>query len=116
MSLMIALLVGAEALSGSWLVDLRPTQDGKPVLQPMSLVIAADGKVSGTFYGTAIADGRANASNGRTCVAFTTYDNRGPYQHSGCLNGSILDGISWSTGRNFLLAWRAERGNAPAKP
>lgn len=116
MSILAALLLGADALSGSWQVDLRPTPDSKPVLQPMSLVVAADGKVSGTFYGTAVADGRATASNGRTCVAFTTYDNSGPYQHSGCLNGDKMDGLSWSTGRSFLLAWRAERGSASVKP
>jgi hypothetical protein len=116
MHILVAFLAGAEALGGSWLVDLRPTPASKPAPQAMSLTIAADGKVTGTFYGAAIADGRASVSNGRTCAAFTTSDNSGPYQHSACLLGNAVEGLSWSTGRNFLLAWKAERGGAPTRP
>ncbi len=110
----LALLATAGALAGTWTVDLRPSLDGPAYEKPMTLVVAGDGTVSGTFYGASIASGRASESNGRTCFAFTTADQSGPYQHSGCLKGDAVEGLSWSTGRGFLLAWSAKRQTAAA--
>ena len=112
----------ASPVQGDWSVDLRTDLSAKPYSQPMRLDVAADGKLTGTFYGGPIAEGRAATSNGRTCFAFNTADQSGPYHHAGCLRGAAIEGQSWSTGRNFLLAWRADRPTAeaakpkPAKP
>jgi hypothetical protein len=75
----------------------------------MELKIAEDGAVSGSFYGAPIQAGRATESNGRTCFAFNTFDQSGPYHHAGCLREAAIEGQSWSTGRDFLMNWRAER-------
>jgi hypothetical protein len=108
----VILAAAPAALNGGWVVDLRPTPESPAYTQPMTLAVAADGSVSGTFYGAPVISGRASESNGRTCLAFTTSDGSGAYQHSGCLRGDAVEGLSWSTGRGFLLAWRATR--APA--
>ena len=112
--MMVPVLIAAlSGLNGSWSVDLRLNASAPAYSQPMELEIGADGAVTGSFYNTAIEAGRAADSNGRTCFAFTTRDGSGPYQHSGCLRGEVVEGQSWSTGRNFLLNWRAQRASTP---
>ena len=77
---------------------------------PMTLQIAADGVVTGTFYNGPIDLGRASDTKGRRCFAFTTADRSGPYHTSGCLmKDGTLEGQTWSEGRNFLLPWTATR-------
>jgi hypothetical protein len=97
------------AIAGNWVVDLRLSDKDPPYSKPMVLTPAPDGSLSGEFYQSNIEAGRFNDRKGHQCVAFRTSDNSGPYQHSACLEGKIIKGISWSTGRNFLLQWTATR-------
>jgi hypothetical protein len=97
------------AIAGNWIVDLRLSDKDPPYSKPMVLTPAPDGSLSGEFYESNIEAGRFNNKKGHQCVAFRTSDNSGPYQHSACLEGKIIKGISWSTGRNFLLQWTATR-------
>lgn len=105
----LALAAALASLNGAWSVDLRTAPSAPAYSQPMELTVAPDGSVSGRFYGAPIDAGRAADNNGRTCFAFNTSDQSGPYHHAGCLKGQVIEGQSWSTGRNFLLNWRAER-------
>jgi hypothetical protein len=98
-----------KELSGDWTVDLRPTRDSPAYLKPMRIEVASDNAVTGTFYESAIESGRADASKGRACFAFTTSDGSGPYQTSGCVVGDKIEGQTWSSGRGFLLVWTASR-------
>ena len=99
----------APGLEGRWIVDLRLRFTDAPYSKPMVLTIAADGTVSGEFYDHEIESGKARTLKGRTCFAFRTSDQSGPYQTSGCLVGSQIDGQSWSEGRKFVLPWTATR-------
>ena len=96
-------------LAGEWTVDLRPKPHAPAYLKPMTLTVAPDGKLTGSFYDHAIESGRAIATNGRPCFAFRTSDASGPYQTSGCLNGEVIEGQTWSEGRSFVLVWTARR-------
>ncbi len=98
-----------QAMAGSWTVDLRPELDVDPYSQPMELRIERGGGVTGSFYGSPILGGKAGTGQGRTCVAFRTSDNSGPYHSSACLQGGTLVGETWSEGRDFMQPWTAER-------
>ena len=97
------------ALAGRWIVDLRPSPEAPKYDKPMTLVIATDGTVSGTFYESDIEAGRASASNDRVCFAFRTTDGVGPYHTSGCLVGDRILGETWAEHRKFVLNWSAVR-------
>lgn len=97
------------ALAGRWVVDLRPSPEEPKYDKPMTLAIAADRTVSGTFYESDIESGRASASNGRVCFAFRTTDGVGPYHTSGCLVGDRILGQTWAEHRTFVLNWIAVR-------
>ena len=103
---------GASLLNGDWTMDLRPTNDAPAYLKSMKLKITPQGVVAGDFYDHAIEDGRAFAAKGRSCFAFHTSDQTGPYQTSGCRVGELIEGQTWSEGRRFLLTWTATK--APA--
>ena len=96
-------------LAGDWAVDLRPTTQAAAYVKPMRLSVAADNSLSGTFYDSPIASGRAGGGKGRTCFAITTSDGSGPYQTAGCLVDDRIEGQTWSEGRGFLLTWTATR-------
>lgn len=96
-------------LAGRWIVDLRPSPEAPTYDKPMTLAIAADRTVSGTFYDNDIEGGRASASNGRVCFAFRTTDGVGPYHTSGCLVGDRILGQTWAEHRKFVLNWSAVR-------
>ena len=98
-----------QSFSGEWSVDLRPSFADPAYDQPMTLIVSREGEVTGTFYGSDIAEGRAGTGQERVCAAWRTFDNSGPYQHSGCLEGDIIVGQSWSEGRDFVLPWTATR-------
>ena len=107
---MLALLLAAAAspLAGSWTVDLS-TEPGKAYTQPMGLVLAPDGTVSGTFYQSRIEGGRWKTDRGRTCVSFRTSDGNGPYHSAACLIGDRVQGQTWAEHRGFLFNWNAVR-------
>lgn len=100
---------GAAALSGDWVVDLRLSLDDEAYTQPMTLTVASDGVVTGSFYNSEILAGRVGTAQNRTCVAFRTSDGSGLYHTSGCLVDGKMVGQTWSEGRNFVLPWTAER-------
>lgn len=96
-------------MTGEWAVDLRLSLDDPAYSQPMTLEIAEDNSVAGTFYGAQIEAGRVGSAQGRDCIAFRTSDGSGVYQHSACLVGAVLVGQSWSEGRGFVLPWTATK-------
>ena len=100
---------GASQLNGDWALDLRTTNNAPAYIKTMKLDITNQGVVRGNFYDHAIEDGRAFDAKGRTCFAFHTSDNSGPYQTSGCRVGDHIERQSWSEGRHFLLTWVATR-------
>lgn len=95
-------------LLGTWQVDLRPTPDAKPYLQQFVVTkVNADNSFEGTFYGAPISQARINKDWGAIRIAFVTADQSGPYNHSAVLQGAKLEGLTNSTGRNFLSYWSA---------
>jgi hypothetical protein len=99
---------GAD-VAGNWTVDLRLSDEGEPYTQPMTLVIAADSTISGSFYSSTITSGRYGRNRGRSCVAFVTSDGMGNYQHAACLIDGRMVGQSWAEHRQFVLPWVASR-------
>ena len=101
--------VDASALVGVWKVDLRPTPDAPAYFQEF-VVSSVEGKTfTGTFYGAPVEQARINADWGAVRIAFVTSDASGPYNHSATLVGSRLEGLTNSTGRDFLSFWSATR-------
>lgn len=96
-------------LVGTWQVDLRPVPNADPYFQEF-IVTSVEGKTfTGTFYGTPVTEGRVNTDWGTVRIAFVTTDGSGPYHHSAVLAGEKLEGLSNSTGREFLSYWSATR-------
>ncbi len=100
-------VLDAEILLGTWTVDLRPTPDSDPYYKDF-VVTSVEGNVfNGTFYDTPVSQGRINADWGKLRIAFVTVDGSGAYNHSAVLEGGTLEGLSNSTGRDFLSYWIA---------
>ena len=101
--------VDGAALIGIWEVDLRPTPNDPAYFQKF-VVISVKGKTfTGTFYGAPIEQGRINTDWGAVRIAFVTSDQSGPYNHSANLIGNKLEGLTNSTGRDFLSYWSAAK-------
>ena len=99
----------AQDLVGVWKVDLRPTPDAPEYFQQF-VVSSVEGKTfSGTFYGAPVEQARINTDWGAVRIAFVTADQSGPYNHSATLVGDRLEGLTNSTGRNFLSYWSATK-------
>lgn len=95
-------------LLGTWQVDLRPTPDAKPYFQQFVVTkVNPDNSFEGTFYGAPISQARINKDWRAIRIAFVTADQSGPYNHSAVLQGATLQGLTNSTGRNFLSYWSA---------
>ncbi|MEM7358256.1 MAG: hypothetical protein AAF431_04130 [Pseudomonadota bacterium] len=99
----------AEQLIGQWKVDLRPTPDAEAYFQEFSVSSVNGNTFSGTFYGTPITQARINTDWHTIRVAFVTEDQSGQYHHSAVMNGDKLEGLSNSTGRDFLSYWSATK-------
>jgi hypothetical protein len=99
--------VSTEALLGRWTVDLRPTPDAEPYYQDFVVTSVEGSAFTGTFYGTSISEARVNTDWGKLRIAFVTADGSGAYHHSAVLEGDRLEGLSNSTGRDFLAYWSA---------
>lgn len=97
-----------DALNGVWAVDLS-TDPAQPYVKPMTLTLAPDGSVGGSFYDSTIEAGRWKAQNGRLCVAFRTSDGVGPYHTSACLTEAGVEGQTWAEHRSFVFNWNARR-------
>jgi hypothetical protein len=101
--------VDARQLVGTWKVDLRPTPSDPEYFQQF-VVSSVRGKTfTGTFYGAPIEQARINDDWGAVRIAFVTTDQSGPYNHSATLVGNRLEGLTNSTGRDFLSYWTATR-------
>ena len=99
----------ANQLIGTWQVDLRPTPGAEPYFNEF-VVTEVNGKTFvGTFYGTPVTQARINTDWFAVRIAFVTEDGSGPYNHSAVLVGTKLEGLSNSTGRDFLSYWSAEK-------
>ncbi|MBW8850315.1 MAG: hypothetical protein JF600_06015 [Xanthomonadales bacterium] len=103
------------ALDGDWVVDLS-TEPGTPYTQPMTLVLASDHTVTGSFYRSEILAGRWKLDRGRLCASFRTTDGAGPYHTAVCLIDGKAVGQTWAEHRGFLFNWIATRPAAPAQP
>ena len=104
-----ATAVDARRLIGVWKVDLRPVPSAPAYFQEF-VVSSVKGKTfTGTFYGTPIEQARINTDWGAVRIAFVTSDQSGPYNHSAVLAGSRLEGLTNSTGRDFLSYWSAAK-------
>ncbi len=101
--------VDAQALVGTWKVDLRPTPTDSAYFQQFVVSAVVGKKFSGTFYGAPIQHARINSDWGNLRIAFVTNDQSGPYNHSATLVGNKLEGLSNSTGRDFLSYWSAAK-------
>ena len=102
-------VVDAQQLVGTWKVDLRP-KPGDPGYFQAFVVSSVRGQTfSGTFYGAPIEQARINTDWGAVRIAFVTADPSGAYHHSATLQGGQLEGLTNSTGRDFLSYWRATR-------
>lgn len=110
---LVALMLAAStaappALDGDWTVDLS-TDPAKPYTKPITLKLAADGSVTGSFYDSEVQAGRWKTDRGRTCASFRTTDGAGPYHSSVCFDGDRAVGQTWAEHRNFLFNWNASR-------
>jgi hypothetical protein len=96
-------------LMGSWVLDLRPTPQSDSYLKDFDLTAFEDGKLSGTFYGTAFEGGKIHTDWGKIYFSFTTGDNSGPYFHAGYVENGKIYGTSYSEGRGFMIPWFGEK-------
>jgi hypothetical protein len=101
--------VDPRGLLGEWKVDLRPRPTDPAYFQAL-VVTSVKGKTfAGTFYGAPIEQARINTDWGSIRIAFVTSDQSGPYHHSAFLSGRRLEGLTNSTGRDFLSYWSATK-------
>jgi hypothetical protein len=100
----------ASALLGNWKVDLGPTPSAAPYFQEFVVTkVNPNNTFEGTFYGAPISQARINTVWGTIRIAFVTTDQSGPYNHSAVLQGRTLEGLTNSTGRDFLSYWSAAK-------
>lgn len=101
----------ADALAGTWTIDLRPGPAAAPAPASMIIESVDDGTLAGTYYGSPILNGRVNVSWGRTHFAFVTEDGTGSYHTSGVIEGDRISGTTHSLGREFLSVWSGRRAD-----
>jgi hypothetical protein len=101
--------VDPQGLIGVWKVDLRPTPNAPAYYQEFVVSSIKGKSFSGTFYGAPIEQARINTDWGTVRIAFVTSDQSGPYNHSATLVGNQLEGLTNSTGRDFLSYWSAAK-------
>ena len=100
----------SSALVGSWKVDLRPSPDAPPYFQEFVVTkVTGEKTFEGTFYGAPVSQARINTEWGAVRIAFVTADASGPYNHSAVLSNGKLEGLTNSTGRDFLAYWSASK-------
>ena len=107
----------ADALLGTWTVDLRPKPDAPAYLKKLVITSVEGSKLEGNFYdGSPLQAGRLNrVATPTLCFAFSTDPGEGAYFTSGRLVApDRLEGMTLSTSRGFLLPWSAVRETAAA--
>ncbi|MBR9826542.1 MAG: hypothetical protein GYB36_12185 [Alphaproteobacteria bacterium] len=100
-----------EELIGTWDVALHFSPDAPPSATVMEITaVNEDGTMTGSFYQSAFETARYRVEDDMLIISVITSDSTGPYATSGRL---YLDGYfagqTLSTGRDFLMAWTAER-------
>ena len=100
----------ASDLVGTWDVSLFFSASQPPSETTMVISAVEDGALTGTFYGSAFEAGRARAHKGEVVFTVTTKDGSGLYATSGRLGpDNVVRGQTLSVGRDFIMAWEAER-------
>lgn len=99
----------SQMLLGTWDVDLRPKPDAPAYMKTLVVSAVSGNRFQGTFYDAEITEGRINVEWGTVRIAFVTSDGSGPYNHSAVLSSGKLEGLTNSTGRNFLAYWSAAK-------
>lgn len=99
----------AQQLVGVWKVDLRPKPGAEPYFQELVVSEVSGKTFAGTFYGSPISEGRINTDWSAVRIAFTTEDRSGAYHHSAVLSKGTLEGLTNSSGRDFLSYWSASK-------
>jgi hypothetical protein len=107
--------VSAEPLLGQWRVDLTstPAEGVKGRYYTDMVIDSVKGdRVTGTFYGSRMENGRINRTWGGIRFAFVTRDGGGGvYHHSGeMVDGRLIRGLSHAIDRDFLSVWTAQPG------
>lgn len=96
---------------GDWDVSLFYDLSKPPSSTQMS--ISGDGNtvISGSFYETPFSSSQVSVTSGQYILASATSDNSGEYIHTARYNctSDSFSGQTWSRGRNFVMAWTAER-------
>ncbi len=100
-------LIDEDVLLGTWEVDLRPTPDSEPYYKELVVTSVEGRSFTGTFYDTTVSQARINTEWGKLRIAFVTSDGSGAYNHSATMDDNKLEGLSNSTGRDFLSYWSA---------
>ena len=101
----------AEDLLGTWDVALYFSAEAPPSGTVMEITaVNADGTLAGTFYQSAFESGRYTRRGEDWVISVLTADGSGPYATSGRLGpDGIIEGQTLSTGRDFLMAWTAQK-------
>ena len=101
--------IAAEALIGEWAVDLYYSPTAEPSKTEMVIKSLKDGGLVGTFYQSEFEKSGYTVFEDEVLFTVQTSDGSGPYLTSGRLNGECINGQTLSTGRDFLMAWKACR-------
>ena len=103
-------------LAGEWSVCLFWSETAAPSRTQLILdtVEPAEGggggALTGSFYGSALENGRVVERGGRIVLAAMSSDASARYFHSAALEGERLAGQTLSPERGFLIIWSAVRG------
>lgn len=97
----------ADSLVGEWDVALYFDPNQPPSSTEMIIRAAADGQLIGSFYQSEFEESGYTVFEEEVLFTVQTSDNSGPYLTSGRLAGDCIDGQTLSTGRDFLMAWKA---------
>lgn len=100
---------GPQDLVGTWEVDLRPAPDAPAYFQPFVITAVEDGRIEGTFYGSALERTEVNTAWDGVHIAFVTLDGSARYVTTARLLDGELSGVTYSPDRGLLQPWRARR-------
>jgi len=96
-------------LLGEWILDLRPSPDADPYLQPL-IIDKQNGKdFEGSFYGSPIKEAFLNESWDKLYFAFKSSDSSNTYYQSGYIIGDEIFGITYCPNRNFVMPWSGKK-------
>ena len=105
-------------LNGTWDVTMFWSPTEPPSSTVMVLDVAADGKLTGSFYDSEFLEAEYSLRGETLAFGSVTTDGTAPYSHSGRLVNGRIEGQTLSQGRDFLMIWVATRRaeETPAAP